>query len=179
MGGTQQFRRWDVTVQNGNAHATANESRFTVSTAVFRRWGLGARYVYALFCISGSRSRAFISRTCFASSFGFRPPSRPRERAAANPARVRSRIKLRSNSASAAKRWNTSFPVALPVSIFSVTDSKKTPRLSKSVMIFTRSGKLRPRRSKRHTTNVSPVRNARRQFISSGRLEFFPLAVSS
>lgn len=52
-------------------------------------------------------------------------------------------------------------------SIFSVVaDSKYTPRLSKSMMIFIRSGKLRPRRSKRQTTNVSPVRNTSGNILS-------------
>ena len=39
-----------------------------------------------------------------------RPPCRPRTRAAANPAAVRSRIRSRSNSARAAKTWKTSLP---------------------------------------------------------------------
>ena len=39
-----------------------------------------------------------------------RPPSRPRARAAANPARVRSRMTSRSNSASAPKMWNCRRP---------------------------------------------------------------------
>jgi hypothetical protein len=39
-----------------------------------------------------------------------RPPWRPRARAAASPAAVRSRIRSRSNSARAAKTWKTSLP---------------------------------------------------------------------
>jgi short chain dehydrogenase len=39
-----------------------------------------------------------------------RPPWRPRARAAASPAAVRSRMRSRSNSARAAKTWNTSLP---------------------------------------------------------------------
>jgi hypothetical protein len=38
-----------------------------------------------------------------------RPPWRPRARAAASPAAVRSRMRSRSNSARAAKTWKTSF----------------------------------------------------------------------
>jgi hypothetical protein len=39
-----------------------------------------------------------------------RPPWRPRARAAARPAVVRSRMRSRSNSAKAAKTWKTSLP---------------------------------------------------------------------
>ena len=48
-----------------------------------------------------------------------RPPLRPLARAASRPAVVRSRITERSNSASAAKTWNTSLPVAVDVSMLS------------------------------------------------------------
>jgi hypothetical protein len=59
------------------------------------------------------RLDAYISRaTC---SLGLvitdgRPPRRPRARAAAGPALVRSRTRSRSNSARAANTWNTSLP---------------------------------------------------------------------
>ena len=46
-----------------------------------------------------------------------RPPWRPRARAAASPALVRSRIRSRSNSARAAKTWKTSLPPGVVVSI--------------------------------------------------------------
>ena len=55
-------------------------------------------------------------------SFAGRPPLRPRARAALRPATVLSLIRLRSNSASAAKTWKTRRPAGEPVSIFSVSD---------------------------------------------------------
>ena len=60
---------------------------------------------------------AAASRTFARVIFGLRPPLRPRARAAANPARVRSDINSRSNSASAAKMPKTSLPAAVVVSI--------------------------------------------------------------
>jgi hypothetical protein len=45
-----------------------------------------------------------------AESLAGRPPLRPRARAALRPATVRSRIRLRSNSARAAKTWKISRP---------------------------------------------------------------------
>jgi len=78
------------------------------------------------------------------------------------PAWVLSRIILRSNSASAANTWSINLPVTLRVSIFSVRLSKKTPLFYRSVIIFTRSERDRPKRSRRHTINVSPERRALR-----------------
>jgi len=46
-----------------------------------------------------------------------RPPLRPRARAEASPATVRSEISSRSNSARAAKMPKTSFPAAVVVSM--------------------------------------------------------------
>jgi hypothetical protein len=48
-----------------------------------------------------------------------RPPRRPRARAAASPALVRSRTRSRSNSAKAANTWKTSLPPGVVVSICS------------------------------------------------------------
>ena len=53
------------------------------------------------------------------SVFFGRPPTRPRARAAASPAKVRSRINARSNSASEAKMWKMSLPPAVVLSMFS------------------------------------------------------------
>ena len=64
------------------------------------------------------------------------PPLRPRARAAAIPARVRSVIKARSNSASAAKIPNTSLPAAVVVSIAApspVSTLRPTPRTGEVV----------------------------------------------
>ena len=52
---------------------------------------------------------------------------RPRARAASKPARVRSRISARSNSASAPKMWNTSLPALESVSIASFKLRSPTP----------------------------------------------------
>ncbi len=60
---------------------------------------------------------AWASRTWAFDSAKVRPPLRPRARAAVSPARVRSRISSRSNSARAAKMPNTRRPPAVVVSI--------------------------------------------------------------
>src|SRR5664279_722698 len=65
-------------------------------------------------------------------SRGGRPPRRPRARAAARPALVRSLISSRSNWANAANRWNTSRPPGEVVSIDSVSDRNPIPRVSRS-----------------------------------------------
>jgi hypothetical protein len=60
------------------------------------------------------------------------PLLRPRARAEASPARARSEIKSRSNSASDAKMPNTNFPVGVVVSIaapWPVSTLRPTPRL--------------------------------------------------
>jgi len=57
-----------------------------------------------------------------------RPPVRPRARAAARPAIVRSRIRSRSNSDRVAKMPNTSRPVTLVVSVPPVSTFSQTPR---------------------------------------------------
>ena len=62
---------------------------------------------------------------------GLRPPFRPRAAAAARPARVRSWMRSRSNCPSAPKRWNTSLPPGVVVSIASVRERNPTPRFSK------------------------------------------------
>ncbi|KAG1364770.1 hypothetical protein G6F61_013681 [Rhizopus arrhizus] len=60
--------------------------------------------------------RASAGRSLAAVILNGRPPFRPRARAEARPATVRSAINSRSNSASAAKIPNTSLPAAVVVS---------------------------------------------------------------
>ncbi len=61
-----------------------------------------------------------------------RPPVRPRARAAASPACVRSRMRSRSNSARAPKTWKISRPPGVEVSIASVRLRKATFRSFKA-----------------------------------------------
>jgi hypothetical protein len=61
-------------------------------------------------------------------------PLRPRARAAARPARVRSRMSARSNSARAANRWKVNLPLIVLVSMPSVSDRSSTPRSSSARM---------------------------------------------
>src|SRR5699024_1405109 len=61
-------------------------------------------------------------------SDGGRPPTRPRARAAASPALVRSVMMSRSNSAREAKMWKTSRPPGEVVSMFSCRDRNSMPR---------------------------------------------------
>jgi len=67
--------------------------------------------------VSGLPMAAAARRTFAAVIFGLRPPFRPRARADASPARVRSEIRSRSNSASDAKIPKTSLPEGVVVSI--------------------------------------------------------------
>src|ERR1022692_4970078 len=55
-----------------------------------------------------------------------RPPTRPRRRAAANPATTRSRVRARSYWASAPNTWNNNSPDAVVVSMPSVSERKAT-----------------------------------------------------
>ncbi len=55
----------------------------------------------------------------------------PLERALRNPARTRSTIRLRSNSATAPKTVNTIFPAGVEVSICSENETKSIPRALK------------------------------------------------
>ena len=81
----------------------------------------------------------------------------PWGRAAASPARVRSRSRAVSNSASAAKRWKVSRPVGLVVSMASWSERKPTSGSPSAVTTATRSWRDRPRRSSRQTTTTSPA----------------------
>jgi hypothetical protein len=111
------------------------------------------------------------------SAFG-RPPFRPRARAALSPACVRSRMISRSNSASAPKIWNISFPPDVVVSIASVIDLKPIPRLLRPVIVSMRCLRERPSRSSLHTTRVSPSRRWLRASSSPVRSALAPDAVS-
>lgn len=64
-------------------------------------------------------------------SAGGLPPVRPRSRAAASPARVRSFVNAASNSATAAKMWKINRPLTVVVSMPSVRERKAIPRASK------------------------------------------------
>ncbi len=94
----------------------------------------------------------------FALSLRGLPPTRPLALAAANPALVRSRIRSRSNSASAPIRWKMSLPPGVVVSICSVmliNEMSRSPRLLRSSIKCLRE---RPARSSFHTRKVSPGR---------------------
>jgi hypothetical protein len=109
---------------------------------------------------------------------GGRPPCRPRTRAAASPALVRSRIRSRSNSASAANTWKTSLPPGVVVSIASWRLQNPTPRSASPVTVSTKWRSDRPSRSSFQTTRVSPGRSWSRSCSRVGRSVRVPLAVS-
>jgi len=67
--------------------------------------------------VSGLPMDAIAKRNLAGVILNGRPPLRPRARADANPATVRSEISSRSNSANAAKIPKTNLPAALVVSI--------------------------------------------------------------
>jgi len=69
-------------------------------------------------------------------------------------------------------------PPAVVVSLDSVKNRKPTPLPSSSVIVASRCGKDRPRRSRRHTTRVSPGSNRSRSRASSGRSSRAPEATS-
>lgn len=132
------------------------------------------------------RGAAFIAAAASRSLAGVilkgRPPWRPRARAEASPATVRSEISSRSNSAKAAKIPKTSLPAAVVVSIAAprpVSTFKPTPRSVKSWTVLTRWCRFRPSRSSFHTTRVSPPRSALRQEARPGRSPDRPEAWSS
>lgn len=111
-----------------------------------------------------------------------RPPVRPRARADARPATVRSEMRERSNSARAAKIPNTSLPEAVVVSMAAPSPVRTFSPMSRSVRlwtVFTRWRRSRPNRSSFHTKRVSPAFMTFRQAASCGRSSFFPEAWSS
>ena len=75
---------------------------------------------------------------CSDDNLGGRPIGLPRSRAAAIPARVRSPMRERSNSASAPMTWKRRRPLAVRVSIASDNETKLTPRCSSSCVIVIR-----------------------------------------
>jgi hypothetical protein len=121
---------------------------------------------------------AAIAKRSFAGVMVYgRPPIRPRARAEARPARVRSAISSRSNSASAAKIPKTSFPAGVVVSTaapWPVSTLKPMPWAVRSCTVLTRWRKSRPSRSSFHTISVSPARSALRQFANPGRSSRVP-----
>ncbi len=110
-------------------------------------------------------------------SFGL-PPIRPLARAAASPALVRSRMRSRSNSASAPMRWKISLPPGVVVSIFSVRLIKSTPRSLRRLSVSMRSLSERPSRSSFHTITVSPERTKARSSSNPFRSNFDPVILS-
>lgn len=96
--------------------------RYNVDAATFNRLATVATVILESFSI------AFATWRSLAESEGGLPPTRPRSRAALNPAVVRSRITPRSNSANAAKIWKTSLPLGELVSMGPVWISTLYPR---------------------------------------------------
>ena len=85
--------------------------------------------------VSRLASPAWARRTLAAVIVNLRPPFRPWARAEAIPARVRSEMSSRSNSASAAKFPKMSLPLAVVVSMDEpcpVSTRKPTPRSTRS-----------------------------------------------
>ncbi len=118
-------------------------------------------------------------RIFFSSRVGRRPSLMPCFFAAAKPARVRSMIRERSNSESAAMICSTKRPPALSVSMGSERERKLTPRLPRSAIVSTRWDSDRPRRSSFQTTSVSPGRSALSARVSCGRVAALPLTPQS
>jgi len=107
--------------------------------------------------VSGFPIAAWARRSLAGVILGLRPPLRPRARADASPARVRSQINSRSNYASAAKIPKTSFPAGVVVSMaapWPLRTFSPTPRAVRSWMVLTRWRRLCPRRSSFQTTRV-------------------------
>ncbi len=107
-----------------------------------------------------------------------RPPVRPRARAAANPALVRSQIRCRSNSANPAAIVKNNRPDAVDVSKPSITLLKFAPAACISSMQSSKCRVDRPMRSSRQTVSVSPDRNDAIARSNSGRSVLAPLAIS-
>ncbi|MND67325.1 hypothetical protein D3C80_587350 [compost metagenome] len=103
----------------------------------------------------------------------------PRARAAAIPARVRSLISDRSNSAIDARTCSRSRPAGVPVSKLSLNDRNSTPRSLRSRMSLSNSKRDRPKRSRRQTTMVSPRRSFRSRRVRPGLVKSAPEYPSS
>jgi len=89
---------------------------------------------------------------------GFASTLATRLAAAANPARVRSRMRSRSNCPSAPNRWKTRRPPGVVVSIASVRERNPTPRFSNVITVSIKCGNERPRRSNFQTISTPPSR---------------------
>ena len=131
--------------------------------------------------VSGLPIVAMANRSLAAVIFGLWPPLRPRARADASPARVRSEISERSKSASDANMPKISFPAGVVVSMAApcpVSTLKPTPRSVRSCTVLIRCRRSRPRRSSFQITSVSPCRRACRHAASPGRSSRLPDAAS-
>ena len=118
------------------------------------------------------------SLICFSSRLAGRPPVLPLALAASSPARVRSRIRSRSNWANDPKMLNMRVQPGVLVSIASVSERNCTPLASKLLMSSTRFCRDRPSLSSFQTTTVSPSRSRSSMWSSSGRWAFAPDATS-
>ena len=105
------------------------------------------------------RNGSTISLRCSAVIFGLRPGTRPWVRASRRPARVRSRIISRSNSAKEPSICIIMRPAGPEVSIDSVSERNLPPVASMRSRMTSRSLSERDSRSSFHTTSVSPARN--------------------
>lgn len=95
-------------------------------------------------------------------TLGLRPPLRPRARAAASPAWVRSRIRSRSISASAAKTWKINRPPGVEVSKPSVSERNPILRSRNSPTNTIRPRIARPKRSSFQIARTSLSRRCER-----------------
>ena len=94
------------------------------------------------------------------------PPTRPRAFAARKPALVRSRIRLRSNSATAPSICSTRTPLGPDVSIGSASERKCAPFARRVSTTESKWESERARRSMRATISVSPRRTRARAAVS-------------
>lgn len=83
---------------------------------------------------------------------------------------MRSLISERSNSANAPIKWNCRRPVAVLVSMASHNDLKAMPCFSRSETREMRCERLRPKRSRRQVTSVSPGLKHARASSNAGQL---------
>jgi len=146
-----------------------------------QRVGMDTRSVTVTSC-AVIRPDAITCRAHCASAsliFRSRPRCLPRAFAAAMPARVRSLIRARSNSANAPITWKSSLPLAVVVSIASETDRKPIPSAWSLLVISMRCAKLRPSRSSFHVTRISPGARAASASLSADRSTAAPLMPSS
>ncbi len=102
-------------------------------------------------------------------SFGRRPPTRPRSRAAASPASVLSRISDRSNSAKAPSICIIMRPGGVVVSTASVRERKPAPAASIRSRRVSMSLRDRANRSSFQTTTMSPGLSSSRRWCRAGR----------